>query len=41
VKAIIETEKMSIYMLNFAGYLKLSYNVPFEKAIKGFTEISL
>jgi len=41
VKAIIETEKMSIYMLNFAGFLKLAYNVPYERAIKGFTDISL
>jgi hypothetical protein len=41
VKTIIETEKMSIYMLNFAGFLNLQYNVPFERAMKGFTDISL
>lgn len=41
VKAIIETEKMSIYMLNFAGYLKLTYNVPYQRAIAGFENISL
>lgn len=41
VKAIIETEKMSIYMLNFSGFLQLQYNVPFERAFKGFGEIAL
>ena len=41
VRAIIENEKMSIYMLNFAGYLNKVYNVPFQRAIAGFENISL
>lgn len=41
VKSIIEAEKMSIYMLSFAGYLDKQYNVPLEKALKGFEEIGL
>lgn len=41
VRSIIETEKMSIYMLNFAGFLNMQYNIPFERAMGSFSEISL
>ena len=41
MRAIIETDKMSINMLNFAGFLDLQFNVPFDQAMKGFAEICL
>lgn len=40
-KPIIETEKMSPYMMNFAAYLKKSYDIPFQRAISGFRDISI
>lgn len=41
VRAIIESEKSSVYMLSFAGYLKKQYNVPLAKALKGLEDIGL
>ncbi|CAL6113940.1 Conserved_hypothetical protein [Hexamita inflata] len=40
VKPIIETDKMSPYMLNFAGYLNKKYEISFVQAIQAFETIS-
>ncbi|CAL6101913.1 Conserved_hypothetical protein [Hexamita inflata] len=40
VKPIIETDKMSPYMLNFAGHLNKKYDIPFAQAIQAFETIS-
>lgn len=41
VRAIIETEKMSPYMMNFAGYLKLSYDIPYARAMAAFKSLCM